>query len=152
MRPGSSACKPNSPKATKLPRVALPLTRPFWLFRYLTRLGIMAIGEALRLQIVALVDPDFNADVALVRLGLGEAVIDPGPQGAQGDRPQVARLGPRHLGPAEPPGELDLDAPGAAVHRLLQGPLHRPAEARPLLELLGDVLADQLRVDLRPGD
>ena len=53
---------------------------------------------------------------------------------------------------AEPAGELDLDALGPAVHRLLHGLLHRPAEARPLLELLGDVLADQLGVDLGPGD
>src|SRR5207253_9031769 len=29
---------------------------------------------------------------------------------------------------------------------------HGPPEARPLLELLGDVLADELGVDLRPGD
>src|SRR3982750_4000589 len=114
MRPGSSAWRPNSPKATKLPRVALPLTRPFWLFRYLTRLGIMGIGAALRLQVVALVDPDLDPDVALRRLGLGEAVVDPGPERAQGDRPEVGGLGPRHLRAAEPARQLNLDPLGAA--------------------------------------
>src|SRR3954470_22857202 len=143
---------PKSPKATKLPRVALPFTRPFWLFRYLTRLGIMAIGAALRLQIIALVDPHLDPDMALRRPGLGEAVVDPRPQRAEGDRTEVGRLRPRHLRAAEPPRELDLDPLGAPVHRLLERPLHRPAEARTFLQLLGDVLADQLRVDLGAVD
>src|SRR5579883_1448731 len=151
IRPGSSDCKPYSPNATELPRVALPLTRPFWLFRYLTRLGIRAIA-GLHLQIVALVDPDLDSDVTLSRLGFGEAVVNPGPEGAQRDRAGGRRLGPRHLRAAQPPGELDFHALGAAVHGLLDGPLHGPAEARPLLELLGDILADQLRVDLRARD
>src|SRR3954471_24796597 len=101
MRPGSSDWRPNSPKATKLPRVALPLTRPFWLFRYLTRLGIMGIGAALRLQIVALVDPHFNPDMTLRRLGFGEAVVDSCSERAQGDRTEVGSFRPRHLGAAE---------------------------------------------------
>src|SRR4051812_36840201 len=102
----------------------------------------MAIGAALRLQIVALIDPHLDPDMALRRLGLGEAVIDLGPERAEGDGPQVAALGPRHLGAAEPAGELDLDPAGPAVHRLLECPLDGPPEARTLLELLGDVLAD----------
>src|SRR5579885_1630806 len=149
IRPGSSDCKPYSPNATELPRVALPLTRLFWLFRYSTRLGIRAIAGR-QLQIVALVDPYLDPDVALRRLGLGEAVVDLGPEGGQGHRPGRGRLGPRHLRAAQPARELDLHALGAAVHRLLQRPLHRAAEARPLLQLLGDVLADELRVDLAP--
>src|SRR4051812_35115498 len=112
----------------------------------------MAIGAALRLQVIALVDPHFDTDMTLRRPGLGEAVVDPRPERAQGDRAEVGPLGPRHLRPAESPRELDLDPLGAAVHRLLERPLHRPAETRPLLELLGDVLADQLRVDLGPVD
>src|SRR3954471_20728005 len=110
MRPGSSDWRPNSPKATKLPRVALPLTRPFWLFRYLTRLGIRGIGRALHLQVIALVDPHLDSDVALRGLGLGEPVVDLGPEGAQGDRPEVRHLGPRHLRAAEAARQLDLDA------------------------------------------
>src|SRR5262249_9180109 len=66
--------------------------------------------------------------------------------------PEIRDLGPRHLRAAEAARQLDLDATGAAIHGLLEGSLHRPAEARALLELLGDVLADQLRLDLGAGD
>ena len=42
-----SACKPYSPKATVLPRVALPFILPRWLLRNFTRLGIIGIGHQL---------------------------------------------------------------------------------------------------------
>src|SRR5262245_20792494 len=90
--------------------------------------------------------------MALSRLGLGEAVVDPGPERTQGDGRGGGRSGPRHLAASQPPGELDLPPLGTAVHGLLDGPLHGPAEARPLLELLGDIFADQLRVDLGASD
>src|SRR5258708_37965988 len=60
-QPPSSDCRPNSPCDTELPRQALPLTRPRWLLRYLTRLGICGIGGILR-QIVAGIDPALDAD------------------------------------------------------------------------------------------
>src|SRR5262245_9158049 len=44
-QPPSSDCRPNSPKATVLPRVALPRTRPRCVFRYFTRLGICGMGR-----------------------------------------------------------------------------------------------------------
>ncbi len=39
-QPGSRALSPKSPKARVEPRWALPLMRPRWAFRYLTRFGI----------------------------------------------------------------------------------------------------------------
>src|SRR5579871_4812102 len=109
--PGSSVWRQNSPKAT-----------------YLTRLGIRGIGRPLHLQVIALVDPHLDADVALRGPGLGEPVVDLGPERAQGDRPEVGHLGPRHLRAAQSARELNLDAPGAAVHGLLERPLHGPPE------------------------
>src|SRR3970040_2163482 len=39
-QPGSSACKPNSPKLTSAPRKALPRIRPRICLRHFTRFGI----------------------------------------------------------------------------------------------------------------
>src|SRR6516162_3717987 len=68
-QPPSRDCKPKSPNVTKLPRWALPFTRPRWLFRYFTRLGICGI-VVLRRQVVAVVDPDLDPDVPLGGAGL----------------------------------------------------------------------------------
>src|SRR5207237_70751 len=90
--------------------------------------------------------------MALGRLGLGEAVVDPGSERTQRHGAGGVRLGPGHLRASQAARELNLHALGAAVHGLLDRPLHGPAEARPLLELLGDVLTDELGVDLGPTD
>ena len=50
---------------------------------------------------------------------------------------------PAHLGAAEAAGETDLDALGAAAHRLLHGVLHGTAVRNAAGDLLGDALADQ---------
>src|SRR5438477_3057031 len=42
---GLSACRPYSPNATVLPRVAFPLIFPRWLLRNFTRLGIKGMGH-----------------------------------------------------------------------------------------------------------
>src|SRR5262245_6468728 len=47
---------------------------------------------------------------------------------------------------------VDAEALGAQAHRRLHGALHRAAEGHAALELLGDVLGDELRVDLRLAD
>jgi len=57
-------------------------------------------------------------------------------------------FGPRHLGPAEAAGNLDLDPFGAGAHRRGQGAFHRAAEGDTVLQLLGDRLGDQLGVEL----
>src|SRR5262245_61469439 len=84
---GSSAFRPNSPKARVEPRCAAPFIRPRWVLRYLTRLGI-SIGLPLRRrplggQHLALEDPDLHPDGPERRVRLGEAVVDVGPQGVQ---------------------------------------------------------------------
>src|SRR5690242_7089170 len=91
-QPPSSACKPKSPNVTVLPRVALPFTLPRWLFRYLTRLGMSGIGVFLR-QVVAVIDPDLDADVPLGGLGLGEAELDLGPERRERDAAEHVALG-----------------------------------------------------------
>src|SRR5205823_6117374 len=135
-QPPSRDCRPNSPKVTVLPRVALPFTLPRWLFRNFTRLGMSGIAGLLGVQVVPVVDPHLDADVPLGGLGLGESVLDLGPQRGQRDAARHVALRPGHLGPAQPAGELDADALGARLHGLVQGPLERAAEAGPLLQLL----------------
>jgi len=98
------------------------------------------------------VDPHLDADVTLGGLGLGEPVVNLGAKRGERDGAQLGTFGPAHFRATKTTGEQDLNAPGTAVHGLLQRPLDRAAKAGPLLELLGDVLADQLGVDFRPGD
>ena len=50
--------------------------------------------------------------------------------------------------PFRRPGAHDLDALRAQAHRVLDRALHRAPEHDPLLELLADRIADELRVDL----
>src|SRR5262245_25883731 len=81
----SSACKPNSPYSTVLPRSARPRTRPRWCFRYLTRFGISAMSFLVG-QIVTLIDPHLYTDRSLSRLGLGKSIADLGTKSLQRDR------------------------------------------------------------------
>src|SRR5688572_8956342 len=103
-RPRPTAFRPNSPKLTLLPRVALPVLRPFCSLRYLRlagcstscscscrrlarfasrrRLGLRGrhrIGDDLRRVVLghdlAFEDPDLDADHAVGRLRFGEAVV-----------------------------------------------------------------------------
>ncbi len=105
--------------------------------------GAEALGHHL-----ALVDPALDPDPAGGRLRLDEAVVDVGAQRVQRHAAVAVALGARHLGAAEAAGDLDLDPLGARAHRRGQGALHRAAEGDPVLELLGDRLRDQLRVEL----
>src|SRR5882724_10335344 len=98
-QPPSSDCKPYSPKTTRLPRVALPLIRPLWLFLCLTLLGISAIGFVLK---HALVHPHLDADMTLRGHRFGKPVIDLRPQRAERNRPGNLLLAASHLGPAQP--------------------------------------------------
>src|SRR5207237_10372979 len=70
-QPPSSDCRPNSPKVTVLPRLALPFSVPRWLFRNFTRLGMSGIGCLLGVQVGPVVDPDLDAGLALSGFGLG---------------------------------------------------------------------------------
>src|SRR6516164_7165223 len=103
-QPPSIDCKPNSPNVTELPRVALPLTLPRWLFRNFTRLGKSGIGGLLGVQIIPVIDPHFDADMPLGGGGLGETVFHAGPQSRERQAAGHIGLLARHFRPAQPPG------------------------------------------------
>src|SRR5205807_1695003 len=80
--------------------------------------------------------------------GLAEPVVDVGAEGMQGDAPFAIPLGTRHLGATEAARALHPDAEGAGLLSRLDGALHRPAEADPPCELVGDTLRDERGVEL----
>src|SRR5262245_136233 len=141
--PACSDCSPQSPSETRLPRVALPLMRLLWLLRYLTRFGISAIGRFL-FCLGAQVDPHLHANHSLGRKCLCKSVINVGLQRREGNRAAGGLFAPRHFGPAQPSRQLNFHSLDARFHHLFHAPLHRAAEAGPLLELLGDVFGHQL--------
>jgi hypothetical protein len=57
-------------------------------------------------------------------------------------------FGARHLGATEASGDLDLDALRPGAHRAGERALHGATEGDAVLELLGDRLRDELRVEL----
>ena len=77
-----------------------------------------------------------------------EAVVDVGAQRVQRHATVGVALGARHLGAAQATGDLDLDALGAGAHGAGQRALHRAAEGDAVLQLLGDRLRHQARVEL----
>src|SRR6185312_10581857 len=130
-RPRSVALRPYSPKLTLFPTVATPLFRPFCSLRYFLLAGCSilrscswsrsprTLGRFRRrrrrrggLRVVrhhfALEDPNLDADDAIGRTRLGEAVVDVGAQRVQ-----------RHAAFAIPLAAGDLDAVQAArAHHL----------------------------------
>jgi hypothetical protein len=94
----------------------------------------------------ALVDPDLHADAAEGRGGLGEAVVDVGAQGVEGDAAVLVLLGARHVGASQAAGDADLAALGPALDGVRDGHLDRLAEGPAVLELPRDVLGDDLGV------
>src|ERR1044071_8584245 len=98
----------------------MPALRPFCCLRYLTFFGSNIFTFALRAhrlllllllfgQYLAAEDPHLNADDAVVRLRLCEAVTDVGAQRVQRHAPFTVPLGARDFRPAEPAGALDSD-------------------------------------------
>src|SRR5262245_28619964 len=125
--------------------------RPRWAFRYLTRLGISmgsGLGGPLGGQDLALEDPHLHADGPIRRVRLGEAVVDVRPQRVQRHPPVAVPLAPRDLRAAEAARARDPDAVRAQTQGRRHRLLHGAAEGHPLLELEGDVLRHQLRVQL----
>src|SRR5262249_53918512 len=97
---------------------------------------------------LALVDPDLDADAAEGRLRLALAVVDVGADRVQRDTALGVALDAAHLAAAEATGAADLHAVGAGAHRGGERALHRAPERDAVLELLGDRLGDELRVEL----
>src|SRR5205823_11232661 len=98
----------------------------------------------------SLVDPGLHTDAAEGGTRLEEAVLDVGPQRVQRYPALAVELRAGHLGAAQAAGALHPDALHERVlHRRLHRLAHRPAEADPGRELLGDRLRNELRVRLR---
>src|SRR3954451_16968362 len=112
------------------------------------------VGQALVLrhwvvlEDLALEDPDLDAAGAVGRERRRGAVVYVGAQRVQRDAALAVPLHPRDLGAAEAARAIDADALGAKPHRRLHGALLGAAEGDPALELLGDRLGDERRVDL----
>ena len=113
----------------------------------LSQILLEALGHDL-----ALVDPHLHADAAEGGAGLVEAVVDVRAQSVQRHASVGVALGAGHLGSAQPAGHLDLHALGARSHRARERALHRAPEGHAVLELLGDRLRHQARVELGPLD
>ncbi len=79
----------------------------------------------------------------------GRAVVDVGAQRVQRHAAFAIPFRTRDFGTAETAGAGDLDAFGAKTHGGLDGALHGAAERDTALELLGDRLSDERRVDFR---
>src|SRR5438552_11984911 len=132
-QPGSSALRPNSPKASVEPRYALPRMLPRCAFRYLTRFGI-SMTRLLRLrgrggaQHLALEDPHLHADRAGGGVRGRHPEIDVGAQRVQRHAAVAIPLAPRDLTAAEPARARDPDAVRAETQRGRDGLLHRAAE------------------------
>ena len=100
------------------------------------------------LEDLALEDPDLDAAGAVGRVRRRRAVIDIGAQRMQRNAALAVPFQARDLGAAETARAVDADALGAEAHRRLHGALHGAAEGDAALELLGDRIGDQRRVDL----
>src|SRR5690349_8264930 len=77
------------------------------------------------------VDPDLDADPAERRAGLVEPVVDVGAQRVQRYPALAVELRTGHLGPAQAPAALDLDALCTGLHRRLDRLAHRAAQRHP---------------------
>src|SRR5690242_2875592 len=174
-RPRPMAFSPYSPKETLAPRVATPLLRPFCSLRYFLlagcsishsrfaapRLGLaLALGHFRRgcggllalAQHLALEHQHLHADRAVGGLRFREAVLDVGAQRMQRHAAFAVPLGARDLGAVQAARARDLDALRAQAHGVLHGALHGAAEHHALLELAGDRIGDELRVELGLAD
>src|SRR6185369_9551286 len=101
---------------------------------------------------LALEDPHFDPAHAVGGVSGGFGVIDVAAQSVQRHPALAIPFGARDFGAAETAGARDADALGAETQGRLDRTLHRAAEGDAALELVGDALGDELRVDFRLAD
>src|SRR5262249_39144668 len=89
----------------------------------------------------------FDADFSVNSVGFREAVIDRLTEGVERDFAFAIPFRAADFRTAEAAGAAQLDALGAEIHRLLDGLLHRAAEADAALDLQGHVFRDELGVE-----
>src|SRR5271165_5446485 len=107
----------------------------------------LVLGHRIVLEDFAFEDPDLDAASAIGGMGGRDAVVDVGAQRMQRHAAFAIPLEPGDFGAAEAARAVDADAFRAEPHRRLNGALHRAAERHAALELLGDRIRDQGRVD-----
>ena len=108
----------------------------------------LVLRHRIVLEDLALEDPDLDAAGAIGGMGGRDAVIDVGAQRVQRHAAFAIPFETGDFRAAETARAVDADALGAETHRRLHGALHGAAERDAALELLGDRIGDQRRVDL----
>src|SRR5688500_8361553 len=110
------------------------------------------LGERVMAENLALEDPHLDAAHAISGVGLRLGIIDVAAQRVQRNPALAVPFGARDLGAAETAGAGDTNAFRAEAQRRLHRALHGAAEGDAALQLIGDALGDQARVDLRLAD
>src|SRR5690625_1263729 len=146
----SISCTPSLPASARAGALAITPARAAAAFLHFGLTPIM--GLRIMFHDLAFEDPDLDPDLTIGGDRLDQRIVDIGTKRVQRHTAFPIPFGPRDLGAAKTSGAVDPDALRAHAHRILHRPLHRAAEADPTLELLGDVLGHQMRIDLRPPD
>src|SRR4051794_318931 len=100
----------------------------------------------------ALEDPNLHTNDSVRRVRQGQTVIDVRLQRVQRKTSVLIPLGARDLGAVQPATHANLDALSTEAESRLHCFLHRAAERDTALQLRGDVLGDELRIELRTLD
>ena len=103
-------------------------------------------------QNITLVNPYFNADVAIRRCRFGKAVVNVGAKRVEGDFALPVLLFTRHFRAREPPGTHHANSLDAQLHGAKNCLPHCPLVRNALFDLLRNAFGDQLRVLVRLPD
>src|SRR5690625_943052 len=141
---------PSLPASARAGALAITPARAAAAFLHFRLPPIM--GLRVMLHDLAFEDPDLDADLAIGGDRLDQRIIDIGAKGMERHTALAIPFGPRDLGTAQTSGAVDANALRTHAHGVLHRPLHRAAEADATLELLGDVLGHQMRIDFRTPD
>src|SRR5665647_2929860 len=139
-RPRAIAFRPNSPKLTLLPRVAIPVFRPFCSLRNFLLAGCSMLYSRLScflfrfgrdwrnsflIRNFTFEYPNLHAYDSVSGLGLGCTVIDIGAQSVQWHTAFAIPLGAGDLNAVQTARAHYLDALRTEAHRILHRALHR---------------------------
>src|SRR5664279_1760374 len=140
--------------------------RPRICLRYFTRFGINIAHYSSRADVnffvfaarlllllfftqrFALVNPHFDTDSSKGGQSFGFGEVDHGAQRATRHAPFALPLTASHICPRETTADFNLDTLAALAHRLANRAFDGAAVPDTTLKLLGDVLGDELRVEV----
>src|SRR4029077_4658297 len=100
----------------------------------------------------SLVDPHLHADRPVRGVRSGRTVVDVRLERVQRKTAILVPLRARDLCAVEPSSHANLDSLRAEPERTLHRFLHRPTEGDAALQLRGDVLRNELGIELRTLD